>query len=365
MTAVHQILPVLAPHDAVGGHTRRVQAALRSQGHESRIFAEIVVGEPPEGVSLLEDFDRAGAGADLLIFQASTGSAAADWLQSRREPYVVNYHNVTPARFFEPWAPEAAENMRRGRNQLRALAPRSVAGLADSEFNASELVELGYRDVTVTPLLLDLDGVAPAPDARTTAFLQGARRGSHWLFVGRLAPNKCQHDVIAAFALYRTLHDPGARLTLVGSPASTTYADALLGLAEDLGVDRAVTMTSGLDDASLSAYYSDADVFVCLSEHEGFCIPIIEALRHGTPVIALAEAAVPDTAGPAAVLLPAKDPHLVASAVHGLLHDAAWRDQLAGYGHEQVARYALAHTTPVFQAAVQAALDRVGGAARG
>jgi glycosyltransferase involved in cell wall biosynthesis len=246
--------------------------------------------------------------------------------------------------------------MRRARNQLRALAPRSVAALADSAVNAEELHAMGYRNVSVNPLLLDVEGPPPAADARLMRFLRDTRHGTHWLFVGRLAPNKCQHDVITAFAVYRTIHDPGARLTLVGSAAALSYAEALLALADDVGVADAVTCVSSLSDAELAAYYEDADVFVCLSEHEGFCIPVIEAMRHDTPVVAFAAAAVPDTVGAAAVLLDDKDPLLVATAVRSLLTDEPWRARLAAAGQARVLDHAPARTVPCFVEGVERAL---------
>ena len=149
-----------------------------------------------------------------MIYQSSTGSSAVEWLLRRSDPLVVNYHNITPASFFEPWDDQAAASMRRARAQLGSLARRSRLAVADSPFNAAELTELGYDPVVVSPLLLDLDARLAAPDAAVAEHLARTRAGRHWLFVGRLAPNKCQHDLIAAFAAYRALYDPGARLTL-------------------------------------------------------------------------------------------------------------------------------------------------------
>lgn len=361
MTTIHQIVPVLARHDAVGSHSRRVQTALADRGHGSKIFAEIIVGDPGPDAHLIEEFEQHGADADLLLFQASTGSTAADWLRSRAEPFAVNYHNITPAAFFDRWTPEAAANMRRGRSQVRGLASRSVAGLADSAYNAAELEAMGYTNVSVAPLLLDLDQEVPARDPQTVAYLERTRRGPRWLFVGRLAPNKCQHDLLAALAVHRRLHEPEATLTLVGSPASMTYADALLQVAEQLGVDDAVTIVAGLSDAELAAHYAGADVFVCLSEHEGFCIPLLEAMRHEVPVVAFAAAAVPETAADAALLLPEKDPHLVATTVARLLADPAMRDRLVQAGRARVADHRLERTVPRFVEAVEGAL----AAARG
>lgn len=360
MSTIHQIIPVLAPHDAVGGHTMRVREALRQRGHRSEIFAEVIVGSAPEGAHPLHEFEARGTGAHLLIYQASTGSAAADWVLAQRVPFAVNYHNITPARFFERWHPEAAANMRRARNQLRAMALSSSAGLADSPFNAAELTEVGYRNVRVTPLLLDVGEDRPRADEATLERLRARKRGGRWLFVGRLAPNKCQHDLVGALAAYRQRFDPDAELVLVGSSAVDAYQDAVLALAEDLGIDGAVTIVSGLSDAELAAYYEASDVFVCASEHEGFCIPLIEAMRHELPVVAFGATAVPDTVGDAALLLEAKDPASIAATVNVLASDAALQCELRAAGSARVADFALDRTVRVFLDAVDEVLRELG-----
>ena len=333
MTTVHQVIPVLARRDAVGAHTLQVRDALRAAGHDSEIFAEIIVDELQQEAHLLEEFDRLGEGSDLILYQASTGSTAGDWLMGRDEPLAVNYHNVTPAQFFDVWDPAAAAVMRWGRNQIRVLARRSVVALADSAFNAAELSEAGYEPVEVAPLLVEPASRRATADQAAAAHLSRLATTSHWLFVGRLAPNKCQHDIIGAFAVYRRVYDATARLTLVGSPALISYRDSLLALSDELGVDDAVTFVQTLNDAELRAYYEAADVFVCLSRHEGFCLPVLEAMASGTPVVALAAAAVPDTVGDAGLLLPDSDPVLVATAVQRLLADDRLRSQLVSAGH--------------------------------
>lgn len=361
MTTVHQIIPVLAPHDAVGNHTLQVREALRHAGFESEVFAELRFGHHRDTGRLLSDFPQPGGAADLLIYQSSTGSSVADWLLGRPEPLAVNYHNITPASFFEPWDDQAAASMRRARTQLGALARRSRLALADSPFNAAELTELGYAPVVVSPLLLDLDARLAAPDPQVAEHLARTRAGHHWLFVGRLAPNKCQHDLIAAFAAYRLLYDPGARLTLIGSEAVPSYGDALYGLVDDLGLTAAVTFPAPVTDAELAAYYADADAFVCLSRHEGFCVPLLEAMRHDVPIVALAAGAVPDTVGDAAVLLDDAAPHPVAAAVQQLLGDEPFRAGLITAGRAVVAVHSLASTSAAFVDAIRRHLDAVGG----
>jgi len=353
MTTVHQVIPVLAPHDAVGNHTLQVRDALREAGFQSEVFAEFRLGHHAGTGRSIEDYDAVAGKADLVIYQSSTGSTAVDWLLRRAEPLAVNYHNVTPASFFEAWDDQAAASMRRARAQLGAMARRCRFALADSPFNASELRELGYSPVEVSPLLLDLDARLAAPDPLVAAHLARTRSGTSWLFVGRLAPNKSQHDIVAAFAAYRSLYDPGARLTLIGSEAASSYADALLGLVDDLGLGAAVTFTGPVSDGELAAYYDDADAYVCLSRHEGFGVPLLEAMRHDVPVVALAATAVPDTVGEAAVLVEDPSPHVVAATVHELLADAGFRGRLVEAGRSLVAQHSLAGAKAAFVGAVR------------
>jgi L-malate glycosyltransferase len=334
-----------------------VRDALRAAGHRSEVFAEVIVDDLEGEAHRLEDFDRIGASADLLLYQASTGSASAEWLLSRDEPVGVNYHNVTPARFFDVWDSAAAANLRWGRNQVRALARRSVVALAASAFNAAELSAAGYQPVAVAPLLLDLAEQRPPADPMTADYLARIRSGAHWLFVGRIAPNKCQHDIIGAFAAYRRLYDPGARLSLIGTPASIAYRDSLLALADELGCGDAVDEVETANDSEVSAYYQAADVFVCLSQHEGFCVPIVEAMSYGTPVIALAAGAVPDTVGDAGILLRDADPVVVATSVHRLLADEGLRSRLVASGHNRVAAHDLERERETFVRLLLGPLD--------
>jgi glycosyltransferase involved in cell wall biosynthesis len=344
VTTIHQVIPVLAPHDAVGNHTLALRDALRAAGYESEVFAEMRLGQHRAVGQSIQDYPEQGA-ADLLIYQSSTGSTAVDWLLRRPEPLAVNYHNITPASFFEAWDDQGAASMRRARVQLGSLARRSRLALADSPFNAAELTELGYSPVVVAPLLLDFDARLAAPDPTVSEHLARTRAGHHWLFVGRLAPNKCQHDLVAAFAAYRAAYDHGARLTLIGSEAAPSYSDALYGLIDDLDLHGSVTVAGSVTDAELAAYYADADTFVCLSRHEGFCVPLLEAMRHDVPVVALAAAAVPDTVGSAAVLVEESSPAVVAATVRHLLADDPFRSQLVTAGRGVVADHSLARSS--------------------
>jgi len=327
VNAVHQFLPSFHAHDAVGAHARRLQQLLRDLGMRSDIYA--LEGHGDDGVLPLARFS-ARAPDTALVYQLATGSPLAAWFRDRPEPKVVDYHNVTPARFFEPWSLDDAVAVAAGRRQLRSLAAHAALGLAVSAYNERELVEAGYRATAVAPVLVEVGQVAP--DAATVEQLAATRRGLEVLFVGRIAPNKAQHDLIAALAAYRRVYDPGARLHLVGADAVPRYRTALDGLVADLGLADAVRFHRGVSDAQLAAHYAGADVFVCLSEHEGFCVPLLEAMHHRLPVVAYAAAAVPETLAGAGVVLADKSPLTVAAALHALAEDDQLRGALVAAG---------------------------------
>jgi glycosyltransferase involved in cell wall biosynthesis len=261
-------------------------------------------------------------------------------------PLAVYYHNITPPEFFDRWEPGAAESVRSARSQLRKLASSVRLAMANSSWSAGELRAEGYPEPAVVPVLVDFDDYAAAPDQTTTTRLRraAARGGAQWLFVGRVAPNKCQHDVIGAFAAYRAMHDPMARLTLVGGKTSALYHRALEQLGRELDLGDTLDLADSVTFPELLAHYRAASVFVCASEHEGFCVPLVEAMHFGVPVVAAATSAIPETAGDAALLVDDKDPVVMASAVHRVLTDTPLRDRLIAAGRARAGHYALDRT---------------------
>ena len=156
-----------------------------------------------------------------------------------------------------------------------------------------------------------------------------------------MAANKCQHDIVAAFAVYRQLFDPKARLSIVGGRTLLLYSRTLERLASELGIVDAVDFTNDLKFPQLLAHYRAADVFVSLSEHEGFCVPLVEAMHFGVPTVAFASTAVPETVGDATLLLPDKDPLTVAVAAHRVLSDDVLRKAMIEAGHRRVEHFSL------------------------
>jgi L-malate glycosyltransferase len=350
---IDQLLPNFVAHDAIGNHTLQLRRALREAGIESDIYADVIDARLAAEARPYRDCPRPDAGGHALLYHASTHSPMAGWLGERArggQTVLVDYHNITPASYFARWEPEASRSMGLGRREVAALAPAVELAVADSQFNEAELVELGYRRTGTCHLLVDLEEYHRDPDPRTLERLRRRRQGggARWLFVGRVAPNKCQHDIIGAFALYVRAFDPGARLTLVGGVTSQRYLRALEQLTAELGVAEQVEILSGITLGELLAHYATADVLVCLSEHEGFCVPLLEAMELGVPVVAYGAAAVPETVGDAATLLAAKDPLDVACAVQALLADDGRRAAQVAAGRARATQFALAQTSAHF-----------------
>lgn len=341
---VNQFLPNLEP-GAVGAHSLAVRDALRAAGHASEIYAaDIDARWSDRGAYLMRD---ARGRSDVNVYQMAIGSVVADAVLARDEPIVVNHHNLTPMRFIAGWQPVAAHGVAWGRGQLRELASRAALGIADSGYNEADLVDAGFTRTTVVPILLDLASfdVEPGPTPARTAAVT-------WLFVGRLAPNKAQHDIVKAFAAYRRFHNPDARLHLVGGGHEDSYARTLQRFIHALGLDDAVTLAGGVSPAELAAYYRAADVFVVCSEHEGFCVPLLEAMHHRVPIVAFAATAVTETLGGGGLLLDVKDPCTVAAAVDRVVTDTALRHQLVEAGTVRVRDFDLSRTAPAFVEAV-------------
>jgi glycosyltransferase involved in cell wall biosynthesis len=357
-TRLDQVIPSIIEHDAVSNHTFIAQRLLREMDFVSEIYASTIgpgcAGRvhPVAELPFLEDHSQ------WILYQCSIGSATADVVARHPGRKLLDYHNITPARLVERWLPPLAEESRLGRRQLQMLAPLVSWAMADSAYNAAELTGTGFANALVVPVLTEGGTFeeAPDPDALARLASAGARGGADWLFVGQIAPHKADHDVMKAFACYRRLYDAGARLHLVGREMGSTYIDALRRFAAELDLKDAISLPGSVAVGTLVAYYETADVFVCLSEHEGFCAPIIEAMSRGVPVVAYAAAAVPETVGEAGVLLSDKSPALVASAVHRLLTDAPARAGLVSAGRSRAAHFTPEAAVLAFRAAIEAAL---------
>lgn len=341
-------------------HALRLRKLLREAGFASDIYA-LDTHDDVRSQALDAKAFRGERDA-WILYHFSIGSPLLDLVRAFDVPIALDYHNITEAKYFWRWEPRAAARMLEGRRQLADVAPDVRFALADSRFNEHELVELGYKHTAVAPILLDFADYDSPPDAALLTRRRKARQagGTDWLGVGRIAPNKCQHDIVLAFAAYRRLHDPRARLTLIGGQSAGEYWRALHRLAADLGISDAVTFTDVVNHAELVACYRTADVLLCLSEHEGFNVPVLEAMHFDIPVLAYAAGALPDTVGDGGLVLTDKDPVIVASAVERIRSDASLRTRLVDAGRKRVEHFSIARTGPLLIEALTSLMESTG-----
>ncbi len=332
--AVHQFHPSLAPGDATSNYVFALRDRFRSWGYRSEAFA---VEAKPGTVDVLpyRRLFRELTDDDLLVLHFSIGSEAFTSLVKAPGRKVLVYHNVTPPEFFEGINPHAARFTRLGRLQLRSLARDVPLAIGVSEFNRRDLEAAGFARTATVPLLVDWRKYDVAADpAVLERFGDGA---TNLLFVGRIAPNKRQDELVRLLAYARRCVDPATRLLLVGAYRDQPqYHGRVSALASSLGLDGAVVFTGPVTDAELAAYYGVATAFVSLSEHEGFAMPILEAFRFGVPVVALDAAAVGETAAGAALLFAEKDHAAIAETVELLRERSALRERLIQAGRERL-----------------------------
>jgi glycosyltransferase involved in cell wall biosynthesis len=264
----------------------------------------------------------------VVILHYALPSALSAALIAHRGRRVLLHHNITPPEFFVDWDPEMVRICTLGQAEYRTLAPHVDLGLADSEFNRLELERAGFARTAVLPIYLDFRRYREPPDPVLLRLLDDGRR--NLLFVGRLAPNKRPDDVIRLAAYWKRFIAPDVRLLLVGKlPRRLHYFHALQSFAYEHGLGpQEVLFLGHVDHAELLACYASADLLVCLSDHEGFGVPLVEAMLMDVPVLAYRSTAVPHTLGDAGVQFAHKDFAVIAELGQRLLEDAGLRAQV-------------------------------------
>ena len=321
---VHQWVPAAHRGDAIGDSARRVRALLRGRGHDSEIFALTIDEDLRHDV---RPFDDAGARrGDVTIFHFAVPSPMTDAFATLPGGRVLQYHNITPAHFFAPYDAGIYRLARIGRDQLATLVGHADLALGDSGYNRDELDALGFAPTGIFPVAVDLARITAAP--RRPALERVLGDGLiNLLFVGRIAPNKCIEDHIRLAEHYKRYVDSRYRFIFVGRhDAVPKYYATIRALMEryQMPADR-FWFTGPVPDTDLAAFYRYASVYVSLSEHEGFCVPLLEAMAAGVPVLAYGAAAVPETMGGAGCVFTPKDLEYAAELIGLLAYDDGLR----------------------------------------
>ncbi len=336
--AVHQFHPVLAPGDAMSDHVFALRAHLRAWGYESNAYA-VEAKAGVAGVLPYRRLFRTVRPTDMLILHFSIGHEVYDQLARLDARKVLVYHNVTPPEYFTGLNDHAAVHARLGLRQLAGLAPRVDLAVGVSEFDSHDLGEIGFTNVTTVPILIDWSRYEVPPDESVLASMSSRR--TRILFVGRISPNKRQDDLVRMLAYYRACIDPAAQLYLVGGYRDQPqYHARLAALRDALDLASAVVLTGPVPLPALVAYYRRASVFCSLSEHEGFGVPLLEAMHLGLPVVAYDAAAVGETTGGGGIKLPRKDLAEAAEACALVVERDDLRRRLVASGRRRAGDFA-------------------------
>jgi len=324
--AIHQVLATLGYGDAIGHEVLGIQQVLRGAGYDSEIFVQTADPRLEDLTLDYRDLADASHPDNILIHHFSIGSRASRVAYALPVRMALVYHNITPPEYFVDIHKELVQLCFRGRRELALYRDRCDLALGDSEYNRQELEALGFPATGVLPVVPGFSHLSGPAN-----YMQAGQYDDGWvnvLFVGRVIPNKKFEDVIRSFHAYKKWFNPRSRLLLVGAHSGfERYLTLLHQFIADCGVSD-VHFVGHVSNEELTAYYELADVFLCASEHEGFCVPIIEAFHMGVPVLAYAATAVPATMDGAGVLYTDKAPLALAALINAVVDDRDLQERI-------------------------------------
>ncbi len=317
-------MPTVSFGDAVSNDARAICKVISEMGYKTGIYAENIDYRINDS-----DIHRIGKlpklnKNDIVIFNHSTGTELCDLLPTLGGRKMMIYHNITPPHFLEPYDIISARLTKKGYDGTKFLCDKIDYIMPVSEYNASDLRKMGYTcPMFIRPILIPFEDYEKTPDQGVIdKYSDGC---TNILFVGRIAPNKKQEDIIRIFAYYKKNINPRSRLILAGNDnGMEKYSACLKKYADAVGAED-IIFTGQLSFKSILALYKVADIFLCMSEHEGFCVPLVESMFFDVPIIAYESSAIPDTLGGSGILTDDKDPVFVSMLIDRLVNDTELR----------------------------------------
>ena len=313
--AVNQFHSGTAVGDAITNEMLSWRSILRSLGHPSEIFAQHL----PNALAgdILDIASYRPAPGSVLLLHHSMGHDILDVVLDHPHKVITVYHNITPDEFIDH--PYVRRYARLGHSMLATLARRSAGAIADSNFNRREMLRAGFASARVIPVRTDFTTIRAA---------RVYERSTDWLFVGRVFPSKGQVNLVDAFAEALAQHDLGGQLILVGDTSDEAYAAEVAVHANRRGVAHRVRITGKVSDEQLAEEYARAGVFASASRHEGFGVPLLEAMSAGLPVVAYGAGAIAETMSGAGTVVSYGDAAQFAAACTTVLSDTGLRRQI-------------------------------------
>jgi glycosyltransferase involved in cell wall biosynthesis len=321
---IHQFATSLTYGDAISDEMLEIQSILREKGHESEIFVRFFEPRLARFMRDFKEYRRMSSPDNVVIFHFSIGSPVSKMIFRIPDRKIMIYHNITPYDFFLDTHRILSKECYKGRLEIKLFKDKVDLALGDSEFNRKELEDVGYPNTGVLPLLLNFSKFDKEDDPLVHQIFANGKKTV--LFVGRVIPNKKFEDVIKTFALYQKYFRPESQLILAGDyRGMECYHGALLDLLDRLGI-KDVHFTGHIRFPSLAAFFKISDVYLSMSEHEGFGVPLLEAFYNRLPVVAYAAGAVEETMNGGGVLFFEKKFEMAAAALDRLDHDTRLRN---------------------------------------
>jgi glycosyltransferase involved in cell wall biosynthesis len=312
---IHQILPTLSQGDAIGNEVRLMQSLFREWGYTSHIFAENI--HPETTAFYVKEYEKYSHEDNILVYHYSIGSSITEFFKTLPDKKILIYHNITPPEYFIGINEGLFKLLKDGRDSLPSLIPFVELAIGDSEYNRQELEKMGFSPTTVLPILIDFDTYHRF---NITLVQKYTDDYVNILFVGRISPNKKQENILKIFYYYKSINSK-SRLFLVGGyNGCERYLDQLRDIVKKLQLSD-VVFTGSVPFEDLISYYKIADVFLCMSEHEGFCIPLVESMFFNIPIIAYNSTAVPQTLKNSGILVNEKQYDEIAELINLITED--------------------------------------------
>ena len=324
---IHQLVAGFDYGDAITNYALELRDVFRSWGYPSQIYGEHINPTLRKYCLPYPEHREKSSSENIAILHFSISSETSKYFSDLPEKRIMVYHNITPPQFFQGFDAEIAYNLRKGREELQMLKDIPHLVLGDSEYNCQELRRVGYKNVDCLPIIIDFRKYKKKP--KTKIIKLYSKKTTNFLSVGRIIPNKKLEDIIKVFYYYIKHINSNSRLFLIGSyNEEGRYLSFLKNLIEKLGVKEKVTLSGRVTFEELLAYYHLANIYLCLSEHEGFCIPLLESMFFGIPIIAYEAAAVPYTLNGAGIIFKEKKYEEIAEAARLLLTDRDLREKI-------------------------------------
>lgn len=314
-----QVLPTMSYGDAVSNDAINIDKILKKNGYEAEIYAENIDKRMKDKVFKISKLKKVNKN-DILIYHKSTGTDLSFLLEKYKCKKVMRYHNITPGKYLEQYNKYLYNLVEYGRKGLEYASKYFDYSLADSKYNKSELDELKYKNTITLPILIPFEDYRKEFDRKVIKKYSDGKKNI--LFVGRITPNKTQEDIIKSFYYYKNYVNKNSRLILVGNDNGfENYSDLLKKLIKELELENDVVFSGHVKFEEILAFYRVADLFLCMSDHEGFCVPLVESMFFEVPILAYNSSAIKDTLGNSGIIVNKKDYFLISELMNFILSD--------------------------------------------